>query len=59
MIAINTDARTAAAVRQTLFDEQKKYTYDPKCVPPRIIELRNVINDIDEQLEEEINSKAD
>ena len=52
------DARTAAAVRQTLFDEQKKYTYDPKCVPPRIIELRNVINDIDEQLEEEINSKA-
>ncbi len=59
MITINMDARTAAAVRQTLFDEQKKYTYDPKCVPPRIIELRNVINDIDEQLEEEINSKAD
>tara|TARA_B100000035_G_scaffold304473_1_gene304241 strand:- start:777 stop:956 length:180 start_codon:yes stop_codon:yes gene_type:complete len=59
VITINMDARTAAAVRQTLFDEQKKYTYDPKCVPPRIIELRNVINDIDEQLEEEINSKAD
>ena len=59
MITINMDARTAAAVRQTLFDEQKKYTYDPKCVPPRIIELRNVINDIDEQLEEEINLKAD
>ena len=53
MITINMDARTAAAVRQTLFDEQKKYTYDPKCVPPRIIELRNVINDIDEQLEDE------
>ena len=59
MITINMDTRTAAAVRQTLFDEQKKYTYDPKCVPPRIIELRNVINDIDEQLEEEINCKAD
>ena len=53
MITINMDARTAAAVRQTLFDEQKKYTYDPKCVPTRIIELRNVINDIDEQLEDE------
>ncbi len=59
MITINLDVRTAAAVRQTLFEEQKRYTYDLKCVPPRIIELRNVINDIDEQLEEEINSKED
>ena len=52
MITINMDVRSAAAVRQCLFEEQKLYTYDPKCVPPRIVEIRNVINDIDEQIEE-------
>jgi hypothetical protein len=52
VITINMDVRTAAAVRQALFEEQKRYTYDPKCVPPRIVELRNVINDLDEQIEE-------
>ena len=52
MISINMDVRSAAAVRQALFDEQKRYTYDPKCVPPRIVEIRNVINDIDEQIDE-------
>ena len=53
MITINMDVTSAAAaVRQALFDEQKRYTYDPKCVPPRIVEIRNVINDIDEQIEE-------
>jgi len=54
VISINMDVRTAAAVRQTLFDEQKRYTYDPKCVPSRIVELRNVINDLDEQIEESL-----
>ena len=56
MINISMDVKSAAAVRQALFDEQKRYTYDPKCVPPRIVEIRNVINDIDEQIDEEINS---
>ena len=51
MITINMDVTSAAAVRQALFDEQKRYTYDPKCVPPRIVEIRNVINDLDEQIE--------
>ena len=32
MITISMDVRSAAAVRQALFDEQKRYTYDPKCV---------------------------
>ena len=54
MINISMDVKSAAAVRQALFDEQKRYTYDPKCVPPRIVEIRNVINDIDEQIEEEL-----
>ena len=58
MITINMDLRSAAVVRQALFDEQKRYTYDPKCVPPRIVEIRNVINDLDEQIDEELNSEV-
>ena len=58
MITINMDVRSAAAVRQALFDEQKRYTYDPKCVPPRIVEIRNVINELDEQIDEELNSEV-
>ena len=57
MITLNLDVRTAAAVRQALFDEQKQYTYDPKCVPPRIVEIRNVIVDLDEQIEEELKNE--
>ena len=58
MITLNLDVRTAAAVRQVLFDEQKIYTYDPKCVPTRIVEIRNVINELDEQIDEELNSEV-
>ena len=57
MITISMDVRSAAAVRQALFDEQKRYTYDPKCVPPRIVEIRNVITDLDGQIDEELNSE--
>tara|TARA_R100001443_G_scaffold28884_7_gene42139 strand:+ start:593 stop:763 length:171 start_codon:yes stop_codon:yes gene_type:complete len=48
------DVRTAAAVRASLFQDTKLYTYDPTCVPPRVVELRNVIVDIDEQIEDEL-----
>ena len=58
MITISMDVRSAASVRQALFDEQKRYTYDPKCVPPRIVEIRNVINDIDEQIENELKEES-
>ena len=58
MITISMDVRSAAAVRQALFDEQKRYTYDPKCVPPRIVEIRKVINDIDEQIEDELKEES-
>ena len=58
MITINMDVRSAASVRQALFDEQRRYTYDPKCVPPRIVEIRNVINDIDEQIEDELKEES-
>ena len=53
MISLNMDVRTAAAVRHVLFKEQERYTYNPTCLPPRIIEIRHVINDLDEQIEQE------
>ena len=58
MITINMDVKSAAAVRHVLFQEQKIYTYEPSCVPPRIIEIRNVINDLDEQIEEELKNET-
>ena len=42
----------AAAVRESLFTDTKVYTYDPKSTPQRVIEIRDVIIDIDNQLEE-------
>ena len=42
----------AAAVRESLFADTKVYTYDPKSTPQRVIEIRDVIIDIDDQLEE-------
>ena len=54
MINLSLDVKSAAAIRQVLFDEQKVYTYDPVSVPLRIIEIRNVINDLDEQIEKEL-----
>lgn len=44
------DARTAAAVRQVLFDSQKGYTYNEESVPPRIADIRAVIQDIDDNI---------
>lgn len=44
------DARSAAAVRQVLFEAQKGYTYDEVSVPPRIADIRAVIQDIDADL---------
>ena len=44
------DARTAAAIRQVLFDAQKGYTYDEVSVPPRVFDIRGVIQDIDDNI---------
>ncbi len=55
MIKIEMDVRAAAAVRESLFQDTKEYTYDPKCTPQRVIEIRDVINKIDEQIEAQIN----
>ena len=47
-VTIKMDVRSAAAVRQVLFDAQKGYTYDEVSVPPRISDIRIVIQDIDD-----------
>ena len=47
------DVRSAAAVRQVLFEAQKDYTYGDFC-PQRILDIRQTITDLDTQIEEEL-----
>ena len=47
-VTIKMDARSAAAVRQVLYDAQKGYTYDEVSIPPRIADIRGVIQQLDE-----------
>jgi hypothetical protein len=49
-VTIKMDVRSAAAVRQILFDSQQGYTYNESSVPPRISDIRAVILDIDEKI---------
>jgi hypothetical protein len=50
-VTLNLDVRSAAAVRQVLFDAQKGYTYNEASVPPRVIDIRGVIVELDSQIE--------
>ena len=56
MITINIDIKTAVAVRQVLFEAQRDYTYDSTCVPERVINIREVIVALDNQIEEQLKS---
>ena len=49
-VTIKLDVRAAAAVRQVLFEAQRGYTYDEVSVPPRIADIRSVIQDIDDNI---------
>jgi len=49
-VTLKLDARAAAVVRQVLFDAQKGYTYDEVSVPPRIVDIRAVIQDLDDNI---------
>jgi len=49
-VTIKMDVRSAAAVRQLLFEHQKGYTYNEDSVPPRITDIRSVIVDLDEKI---------
>ena len=49
-VTLKLDARSAAAVRQVLFESQVGYTYDEASVPPRITDIRSVIQDLDDSI---------
>ena len=49
-VTIKMDARAAAAVRQVLFDSQKGYTYNEASIPPRIVDIRGVIQQLDDNI---------
>jgi hypothetical protein len=49
-VTVKMDTRSAAAVRQVLFEAQRGYTYDEVSVPPRIVDIRSVIQSIDDNL---------
>ncbi len=53
-IAVKLNIHTAAAVRQVLFREQKGYTSDPKCTPPRVVGLREFIQQLDDEIEKNL-----
>ena len=50
-VTLNLDVRAAAAVRQVLFDAQKGYTYDEVSIPPRVVDIRLVIVQLDKEIE--------
>jgi hypothetical protein len=50
-VTLNLDVRSAAAVRQVLFDAQKGYTYDGTSIPPRVIDIRRAVVELDSQIE--------
>jgi len=50
-VTVKIDVRSAAAVRQVLFESQKGYTYNELSVPPRIADIRLVIQNIDVEIE--------
>jgi hypothetical protein len=49
-VTLKIDVLAAAAIRQVLFDSQKGYTYDVNSVPPRVVEIREVINTLDDAI---------
>ena len=49
-VKLELDVRSAAAIRQVLFDAQKGYTNDIDTTPVRIFEIREVIADLDDAI---------
>ena len=49
-VSVEMDVRTAATVRQILYEHQKGYTTNPVSVPPRIFDIREVITDLDDAI---------
>ena len=51
-VSIELDVRSAAAVRQVLFEAQKDY--GTEYVPERVFEIREVITDLDDAISEQV-----
>jgi hypothetical protein len=49
-VKLELDVRSAAAVRQVLFEAQKGYTTNIYTTPMRIFEIREVIADLDDAI---------
>jgi len=49
-VTIKLDTRAAAAVRQVLFESQLGYTYNEGSVPPRVSDIRDVIQQLDDSI---------
>ena len=58
-VTVEMSVYQAAAVRESLFTDTKVYTYDPKCIPERVAQIREVIIDIDSQLEKILSEETD
>ena len=54
-VTVEMSVYQAAAVRASLFTDTKQYTYDSKCIPERVAQIRDAIIQIDSQLEEILN----
>jgi hypothetical protein len=48
------DIATAMAIRALLFTDTKEYTYDPKCCPVRVANIREVIVSLDSKIEKKL-----
>ena len=59
MIKVEMEVRQAAAVRAALFEATKSFTYDPTCVPSRATSIREVIVELDQQIEENLKDETD
>jgi hypothetical protein len=47
-VTLKVDVRTAAVVRQVLFEEQRGYGLE--YTPERIVDIRSVIQDLDDNI---------
>jgi hypothetical protein len=56
-VKLELDVRSAAAVRQVLFEAQKGYTSNVDTTPIRIFELREVIADLDDAIGQVVEEK--
>jgi hypothetical protein len=57
VIKLELEVKNAAAIRHVLYKEQERYTYDPACVPERITNIRETIQTLDTQIEEELKNE--